>query len=497
MYNKRSYIGILVGFFLFFFGLAFFQPKEALAQYCPLEGQACATTYGPNYCCAGDPKGPVCNEEIKWAYTTSPVGDCECYVTSFETNTIPHNACSLGCECNPDCCAPPEPPPPSEWCGDGICNNGEDSSWCSDCTPPPTCSNLTEDRNECCGAGLSKYVKKYEWSDGSGVCQWDIGPCNQPDGACNPPSGGSCDQGCGGVCGYRRSDGTCTTDNSCCHRTCSGSSCVTVVGGGANSCDSDANCTSSSTAKYRCSGSSCIRDDAGGTYTSSNCDNACTSPARYKCSGSSCVRDDAGGTFTSSNCNNTCTPPPPPTISTTLSCLPANGYNKNGFNISWGNPGISVVDISGPFDPSTYTCSDSSFGSWFWKAVSGTSTTAPDGFSNGSTSLTFDANKRYCVRLFNGSTHSAAATITTPALCPACPEGLGACGDAGPNPSSIGTCNGTWINAGNPNYNTWCDYKTNSSRGICYSCNAAIVTPWIQVTGNVHSNTGIDAPEGP
>jgi hypothetical protein len=60
-------------------------------------------------------------------------------------------------------------------------------------------------------------------------------------------------------------------------------------------------------AKYKCSGASCVRDDTNGTYTSTNCDNACqTTTAKYKCSGTSCVRDDTNGTYTSANCDNAC-----------------------------------------------------------------------------------------------------------------------------------------------------------------------------------------------
>ena len=63
-----------------------------------------------------------------------------------------------------------------------------------------------------------------------------------------------------------------------------------------------------STGKYKCSGSSCVQDDINGTYTTSNCDNACPggTPAKYRCSGTSCIRDDTNGTYTASNCNGAC-----------------------------------------------------------------------------------------------------------------------------------------------------------------------------------------------
>lgn len=38
-----------------------------------------------------------------------------------------------------------------------------------------------------------------------------------------------------------------------------------------------------STPKYKCSNNSCVRDDANGTYTSSNCNNACSEPKKVKC----------------------------------------------------------------------------------------------------------------------------------------------------------------------------------------------------------------------
>jgi len=62
-----------------------------------------------------------------------------------------------------------------------------------------------------------------------------------------------------------------------------------------------------SSSKYKCNGASCIRDDTNGTYTTSNCDNACVVVVpKYKCSGAFCVRDDISGAYTDSNCNNSC-----------------------------------------------------------------------------------------------------------------------------------------------------------------------------------------------
>jgi len=99
------------------------------------------------------------------------------------------------------------------------------------------------------------------------------------------------------------------------------------------------------------------------------------------------------------------------------------------------------------------------------------------------------------------------ATAGTGFTClpPACPGGLGACGDYLPTPNTIGVCSGgAWQHnaglAGVPGaelgYNAWCAKNANPTRGFCYQCNTA-ATPWIQVTGDVHSNTRINAPGGP
>lgn len=44
------------------------------------------------------------------------------------------------------------------------------------------------------------------------------------------------------------------------------------------------------TPKYKCSNNSCVRDDANGTYTSSNCNNQCTAPKKVAC-GERCNTD--------------------------------------------------------------------------------------------------------------------------------------------------------------------------------------------------------------
>ncbi|MBU1031784.1 hypothetical protein KKE03_02595, partial [Patescibacteria group bacterium] len=178
--------------------------------------------------------------------------------------------------------------------------------------------------------------------------------------------------------------------------------------------------------------------------------------------------------------------PPTPTI-TTPSCI-FSGYNESGVTISWTTttPAVTYVDIS----------TASSFSPYYNKAVSNTSTTAPDGFSSGANSLTLNTDTTYYVRTWNGSLHSNTATFSIPLCVLACPDGLEACGDSVPSASSIGTCNGTWqANPGvSSTYNIWCAANAGPARGYCYRCNA---TPWIQASGDVHSNERINAQGGP
>lgn len=84
-------------------------------------------------------------------------------------------------------------------------------------------------------------------------------------------------------------------------------------------------------------------------------------------------------------------------------------------------------------------------------------------------------------------------TVTSPP----CPGLLGNC-DTTPPGNLAGRCAGSWdLNPG-PSlaYNIWCTANANPARGYCYQCNTTI-SPWIQTTGDVHSNEGINAPGGP
>lgn len=79
-----------------------------------------------------------------------------------------------------------------------------------------------------------------------------------------------------------------------------------------------------------------------GTYTVSGSRAGALPPIihKYRCSGNSCILDDALGTFTSQNCNNACVrpaslPPPGPTVITpTTRTMPATG-----------NPVLTIITI--------------------------------------------------------------------------------------------------------------------------------------------------------
>ncbi|MCL4366471.1 hypothetical protein M1437_04565 [Patescibacteria group bacterium] len=119
---------------------------------------------------------------------------------------------------------------------------------------------------------------------------------------------------------------------------------------------------------------------------------------------------------------------------------------------------------------------------------------------------------------FNGTRICSSPTKGDDFTCalPPCPGGiiggvntLAACGGAPQPPSNtppantISYCNKTWIPDPGPGnaYNLWCAANANPTRGYCYQCAftpAPTLNPaWIQINGDVHSNTGINAPGGP
>ncbi len=58
------------------------------------------------------------------------------------------------------------------------------------CNDPNVCGgpscNYNRTYNQCCGSSLSQSVQEYTYSDGSGVCNYVVGACNQSDPACAP-----------------------------------------------------------------------------------------------------------------------------------------------------------------------------------------------------------------------------------------------------------------------------------------------------------------------
>lgn len=147
------------------------------------------------------------------------------------------------------------------------------------------------------------------------------------------------------------------------------------------------------------------------------------------------------------NCSDTCTAttpfsitsgPPLPTPSSSLLCIDS-GYNGNGYTISWGASTRAVTDV-------TISKNSTFSGEYYFESVtftnSGGNTDAPAGFrsSIGGPDLTFEPSTTYYVRLWDGTEAGPTAAFTTPVVC---------------------------------------------------------LAPWIQTSGDVHSNTRIDTPGGP
>ena len=85
--------------------------------------------------------------------------------------------------------------------------------------------------------------KNHACKDGQ-VIMWETYSCgwiSTPDPTATPippPPDGNCDASCG-TCGYRNASNKCETNWGCCHRTCSGPSCITIFGSGSNECDEE------------------------------------------------------------------------------------------------------------------------------------------------------------------------------------------------------------------------------------------------------------------
>jgi hypothetical protein len=119
----------------------------------------------------------------------------------------------------------------------GVCEAVQGSrttAYCPDpvaCQTSPYCSSNDIDKCQY-DSGVCRFV---------GVCSpwYCCAPDDDPDPtptAVPPPPEGSCDESCG-TCGYRNTSNECETNNGCCHRTCSGPTCITVFGSGSNACN--------------------------------------------------------------------------------------------------------------------------------------------------------------------------------------------------------------------------------------------------------------------
>ncbi|MBI4035965.1 hypothetical protein HY383_03370 [Candidatus Daviesbacteria bacterium] len=214
-----------------------------------------------------------------------------------------------------------------------------------------------------------------------------------------------------------------------------------------------------------------------------------------------------------------------PAVSAGPSCIPA-GYNGAGYTITWAGsaPAGSYVDISTREDFATY----------YHKDVSSTTSTNGTDFNlstGGGTSLTYSGNTPYYVRLYwNYSTpyHSGTASFTTPNYC----TPTGSCSVSPTTITTYATDTTTYTatpSGGNGTYTYSWTFNGNTDPCTASSCTKNFSTagtvsssltissagltsstiscpdvtvqqavgPWIQAVGDVHSNTGINAPGGP
>ncbi len=143
---------------------------------------------------------------------------------------------------------------------------------------------------------------------------------------------------------------------------CNGSTCQKDNANGTYTTSWCDNACSSTAPMYECNGSTCQRDDTNGTYTSSTCNGNCntsTTPM-YECNGSICQRDDTNGTYTSSTCNGNC--------STTTAKYECNGTScdrddSNGSYTSSSCNGVCTMTIAS-YNCSGGTCSSSILGTY-------------------------------------------------------------------------------------------------------------------------------------
>ena len=224
--------------------------QEAQGELMLCQFGCCELSCGEPGCCGEPPPQPVCGDGICEGFEPEFCAeDCavemcpsECwrafdeamqlcqaepdpqaclYDAEYQRMLCEHGCCELGCG-EPGCCGPPPPPP--TFCGDGVCDPGE-QGWCEDCGPL-TCGDGVCDPGEegwcgdcpVCGDGVCTPDEEGWCPDcmdlcGNGVCDpGEEGWC--PDcmdlcgnGVCDPGEEGWCPD-CGPFCG----DGVCDPD---------------------------------------------------------------------------------------------------------------------------------------------------------------------------------------------------------------------------------------------------------------------------------------------
>jgi len=104
--------------------------------------------------------------------------------------------------------------------------------------------------------------------------------------------------------------------------------------------------------RYSCSSNNQCVQSVGGSYTTSNCNNACSSTPqqRFSCNSNGQCIASAGGAYTTSNCNNVCAPPQCPLSANEVRqggvCVCRAGYNRDpstGQCVQQCTPGIRCI----------------------------------------------------------------------------------------------------------------------------------------------------------
>ncbi len=198
-----------------------------------------------------------------------------------------------------------------------------------------------------CQGSLAQVCNASAWSPSANTCTpTPSTPCSSLS-ASSYACGNQYNDSCGTSCGY----GTYCSSGTCSGGTCSGG-----------------------TTHYSCSGAGGLcAVDASGSYTTSNCNNACT--VSYACSGSSCVPTTGGSYVNDSTCGGTC--------SGGGTCSDSDNDGTDQYTQNFNLQGTVTVGSN------SYTdfCSDAyTLHEYFCDstgAVSSTSNYCPNGCSNG------------------------------------------------------------------------------------------------------------------